>query len=58
MHQRLEVDRQLDAEDRRRANYGRGAGALMHDQFDQDDDEILNMQVRQERMRNLRDGDD
>lgn len=43
MHQRMEINRRLEQEERIRANMqGRKAAALMDDEYDEDDNEIIN----------------
>ena len=57
VNQRMEINRRLDQEERMRANMqGRRAAALMDDEFEDDDNEVINNQMRQERMRMMREG--
>jgi hypothetical protein len=54
MNQRMNVDKRLEQEDRLR-QLGRRPGALMDEEFDEDD-ELLHNQIRQERLRMMREG--
>ena len=57
MNQRGEINRRLDQEERMRANMqGRRAAALMDDEYEDDENEVINNQMRQERMRMMREG--
>jgi hypothetical protein len=56
MNQRRDIDMQLDREElQRRAMQGRRPGALIDDEFEDEQDDINN-QIRQERMRMMREG--
>ena len=54
MNQRMQVDERLDKEERLQ-KLGRRPGALMEDEYDEDD-EMLHNQMRQERLRMMREG--
>ena len=57
MQGRLDVDRQLERQDRlAQGMQGRRAAAMMDDEYEDDDDQLLNDQMRQERMRMMREG--
>ena len=54
MNQRLDIDQRLDQQERMRAAMtGRRAAALMDDEYE-DDEEMMNNEMRQERMRMMR----
>jgi DNA replication licensing factor MCM2 len=56
MNQRRDIDMQLDREElQRQAMQGRRPGALIDDEFEDEQDDINN-QIRQERMRMMREG--
>lgn len=54
MNQRMEVDQRLDQQDRLQ-KLGRRPGALIDEEYDEDD-EMLHNQMRQERLRMMREG--
>lgn len=54
MNERMNVDRRLDQEERMR-QLGRRPGALIEEEFDEED-EVLHNQIRQERLRIMREG--
>ena len=54
MNERMNVDRRLEQEDRLR-QLGRRPGALMDEEFDEED-EVIHNQIRQERLRMMREG--
>ena len=54
MNARMNIDNRLEQEDRLR-QLGRRPGALMDEEFDEED-EVLHNQIRQERLRMMREG--